>query len=59
MKDQLECQLELERTKCMKVVAEVINNRIWSYYIRKKYLRIRAAIIMIQKVYKVSAFVFI
>lgn len=54
LKDKLESELEIERNKWLKEVAKVINNRLWSYAVRKRFLRIKAAIVMIQKVYKVS-----
>ena len=54
LKDKLESELEIERGKWLKEIAKVINNRLWSYAVRKRFLRIKAAIVMIQKIYKVS-----
>lgn len=54
LKDKLESELEVERNKCLSDVAKVINNRLWSYYLRKKFLKIKKAIVRIQKEYKVS-----
>ena len=54
LKDKLESELEIERGKWLKEIAKIINNRLWSYAVRKRFLRIKAAIVMIQKIYKVS-----
>ena len=53
LKDQLEYSIERQRHAQLKVVAMTIKRRIVGYLQRKKYIKIRADIIRIQKNYKV------
>ena len=53
MKDGLEYRVERERNAQLEAVAMAIKRRIMGYLQRKKYLKIRNNIIMIQKNYKV------
>lgn len=53
MKDELEILLDKRRDKELREVAKVIKRCIVTYLTRKRFLEKRAAIIIIQKVYKV------
>ena len=54
MKDKLEAEIEIHRHKNINAASNVILYRIMAYIQRKKYIRIRSGIIIIQKTYKVS-----
>ena len=53
MKDKLEAEIEIHRSKNLRLAGIVILNEIVGYVQRKKFLRIKAAILLIQKMYKV------
>ena len=53
MKDELEILLDKRRDKELREVAKVIKRCIIGYLARKRFLEKRAAIMLIQKVYKV------
>ena len=53
MKDELEIILDKRRDKELREVAKVIKRCIVAYLARKRFLEKRAAIMLIQKVYKV------
>ena len=53
MKDELEILLDKKRDKELREVAKVIKRCIIGYLARKRFLEKRAAIMLIQKVYKV------
>ena len=54
MKDKLEAEIEIHRHKNINAASNIIFYRIMAYIQRKKYIRIRLGIIIIQKTYKVS-----
>ena len=53
MKDELEILLDKRRDKELREVAKVIKRCIIGYLARKRFLEKRAAIMLIQKVYRV------
>ena len=56
LKDELEILLDKRRDKELREVAKVIKRCIIGYLARKRFLEKRAAIMLIQKVYKVYNF---
>ena len=55
MKDHLEYMVERKRNSQLEAVAMVIKRRILGYLQRKKYLKIRNDVILIQKNFRVGA----
>ncbi|XP_057292691.1 unconventional myosin-X-like isoform X2 [Hydractinia symbiolongicarpus] len=52
LKDKLEAEIEIHRTKNIKLAGRVILNQIFGFLIRKKFVKTKLAIVLIQKMYK-------
>ena len=54
MKDKLEAEIEIHRSKNISLAGHVILNRIVGFVARKKFVQTKYAIIVIQKIYRVN-----